>query len=222
MLKLKHYLSRAVITIGFLILSGLTLAANDSFVAGKDYQVLNTPIATDQASAAKIPIIEFFSYGCPACYQFDPYLTTWLKTKPQQVVFDRVPVLFHAEWQPLSQVYYTAKNMGILDKVHQQIFIAIHQQQQNLNDVNAIAALFHKYAGVKADDVISNWQFSPAINTQLSHADAIAQAYQIRQIPTIAIAGKYLLDPSMSNGNLPRMIATLNYLVAKVRGEQQH
>ena len=57
-------------------------------------------------------VIEFFSYGCPHCYRFEPFVQAWLKTKPEDVSVLRVPVAFHDEWKFYAQAYYVAATPG--------------------------------------------------------------------------------------------------------------
>ncbi|MEN9380050.1 MAG: hypothetical protein RJB15_1743, partial [Pseudomonadota bacterium] len=59
---------------------------------GFDYRVLPTPQAVEQKG--KVEVIEFFWYGCPHCYDFEPELSAWVKRQPKDVVFRRVPVAF--------------------------------------------------------------------------------------------------------------------------------
>ena len=59
---------------------------------GKDYAVLTQPQPID--TKGKVEVIEFFWYGCPHCYDFEPVLGKWLKTLPKDVVFHHVPADF--------------------------------------------------------------------------------------------------------------------------------
>src|SRR5574342_688552 len=73
-------------------------------VAGKDYRLLNPRQPTD--SGKKVEVIEFFWYGCPHCSSLQPSLRAWLKRKPADVEFKRVPAVFQDSWMPLTKAYY--------------------------------------------------------------------------------------------------------------------
>ena len=70
-----------------LCLVAVTSAAQ--VVAGRDYQVLKQAQPTE--SGAKVEVIEFFWYGCPHCNALQPSLHAWLKRKPADVEFRRIP-----------------------------------------------------------------------------------------------------------------------------------
>ena len=44
--------------------------AEEQFVAGKHYQVLDQPVRTRDSS--KVEVVEVFWYGCSHCYSFEP------------------------------------------------------------------------------------------------------------------------------------------------------
>src|SRR5215210_8275536 len=71
-------------------------------VAGKDFQPINPPQPTETGN--KIEVIEFFSYACPHCHTLESPLNAWLKRKPADVEFRRVPVIFNDSWTPFAQI----------------------------------------------------------------------------------------------------------------------
>lgn len=56
---------------------------------GKGYETLSP--AQPVQNPAKVEVIEFFWYGCPHCYNLEPYVNKWLATKPKNVEFIRQP-----------------------------------------------------------------------------------------------------------------------------------
>src|SRR5580692_9835174 len=92
-----------------MVFFALTTSVRASIVAGHDYAVLDVPQRQD--TKAKIEVIEFFSWGCPHCYEFYPLLNRWLATLPKDVSFRRVPVgLGHPEWDTLVRTYYALQS----------------------------------------------------------------------------------------------------------------
>src|SRR5688500_11003782 len=89
-------------------------------VPGKDFTPVTPPQPTE--SGNKIEVIEFFSYACPHCSTLEGPLTAWLKKKPADVEFKRVPVVFHETWAPLARLYYTLEALGAVDKLHGEVF----------------------------------------------------------------------------------------------------
>src|SRR5262245_32614090 len=83
----------------------ITSVSAQELQEGKQYVRLKNPIPVE--TGKNIEVIEFFSYGCPHCADFEPILQGWLKTAPPDVQFRRVPVLFQEAWVPLAKIYYT-------------------------------------------------------------------------------------------------------------------
>src|SRR5258708_36785325 len=77
-----------------LILALATLAAAppspsapEQGVEGTDFRAVVPPQPT--SSPGKIEVIEFFSYGCPHCNDFNPLITAWAAKLPKDVVLRR-------------------------------------------------------------------------------------------------------------------------------------
>jgi thiol:disulfide interchange protein DsbA len=221
MVKILRYGLGLLIALLPILVWGATVnPAASTFVEGKDYKIVQpmtapvSPLPTD-----KVQVIEFFNYGCPACNHFEPALEKWLLTKPADVAFERVPVVFHPEWDILARAYYVAKDLGVADKMSPVIFKAIHQQGEDLSTPDALAKLFAQY-GVKEQDFNNALHFSPGIDAQMMRGDNLMGVYQVFQIPTLIINGKYRTDLGMA-GSAERMILIENYLIAKARQDMK-
>ena len=204
-----------------LITSFLSLAqAQPAFQEGKDYKLVGGEQSSVQVTDKnKVKVIEFFSYGCPACHFFEPTLEKWLKDKPNNVDFSRVPVIFHKEWQVYAKAYYIAQALGITDKISPALFAEIHQQKHNLLKQADMAAFFAKH-GVKESDFNDAYQYSTGLNLQINQAHTLMRNYQITGVPAVTVNGRYLTDMSMAQGP-ERMIAIVNFLVENARKAQQ-
>lgn len=100
-------------------------AANNFEIAeGIEYQELEQPQAV--TNKGKAEVIEFFSYACPHCYNLEPDVIDWVKTKPENVEFIQVPAIFNPQWEAFASIYYTAEVLGKADTLHPIIFEAIH------------------------------------------------------------------------------------------------
>ena len=62
------------------------------YAEGTHYKLLDAPVAVENPK--KVEVREFFFYGCPHCFDAEPIVEDWLKSKPQDVNFVRTPVLF--------------------------------------------------------------------------------------------------------------------------------
>ncbi len=194
----------------------LSAAKPAPIVAGKQYKIMPASVQSDITNPkGKVEVTEFFSYGCPFCFKLEPTLEKWLKSKPKNVDFARVPVVFHPQWLILAKAYYTADALGVAPKLSPIIFKAIHVQNRDLGNQKALAEIFEKN-GVSKKDFESAFNFSPGIDSQLLRGKKLMADYKVFQVPTIVIGGKYKTDPTMAGGfdNIPRVI---NFLIKKVK-----
>jgi thiol:disulfide interchange protein DsbA len=119
--------------------SGLLMTAPAAMAApteGKDYTVLKAP---QPVPAGKIEVTEFFWYGCPHCYDFEPELEAWVKKQGKDVVFKRVPVAFRDDLLPHTKIFYALEALGKLDAMHTKVFDAIHKQRKRMLTTDEIA-----------------------------------------------------------------------------------
>ena len=133
----------------FILALLLTFASVASQANEAGYETLTPPQPTENPD--KIEIIEFFWYGCPHCYAFEPLLEQWVKTLPKNVEFIRQPAVFSEAWGKHAKAYYTAEALGIVDKVHNDFFDAIQNKKEPL-DTEASLAKFFADHGVKEAD----------------------------------------------------------------------
>jgi thiol:disulfide interchange protein DsbA len=167
----------------------------------------------------KVEVIEFFWYGCPHCYHFEPYLKSWLAKKPANVTFIRIPAVFNPSWAIAARAFYTAETLGILEKknadketFHTAYFNEIHKKKKNLDSKAEIQAFFARF-GVSAED-FNNTFNSFAVNTRVGRAEALSRRYQIDGVPSLIVNGKYRTDGPMANGN-EGMLKILDFLIEK-------
>jgi len=162
----------------------------------------------------KVLVVEFFSYGCPWCFQFNPLLEAWLKTKPNYVEFERIPVTFEQGWDIYAKAYYTAEALGITDKITPAIFNAIHIQNENLTSESAMQTFFASQ-GVSKQQFENAFDFSPGIGMQMQNDANLMMAYQVFIVPTIIVDGKYYTNPQLVQGDDELLLQVVKTLVAK-------
>jgi len=92
--------------------------------AGVEYRELSSALPTD--AVGKIEVIEFFWFGCPHCYTFEPVLDPWVKKLPKDVQFRRVPAMFNEEYAQGARAYYALEAIGEGQRLHKPLFDAVH------------------------------------------------------------------------------------------------
>lgn len=179
-----------------ILLAALTLLAASAAQAlaaqwsdGNGYKVVAQDAQTD-VPAGKSEVIEFFWYGCPHCYALEPALEAWVAKLPDDVVFRRVPAVTPM-WETDARAYYVAQMLGITDKVHKDLFDAIHLKHQLdlVRDEDAIAEFFSHY-GVSEDDVKAAWH-SFTVDTKIQEAKSLERRFKLTGVPMLVVNGKY-------------------------------
>lgn len=185
-------------------------AKPEEFKQDVDYELIDPPQPTVDPS--KIEVREFFWYGCPHCYHFEPDLNAWLKKKPDNVVFVRQPAIFNARWAAHAKAYYTAEALGVVDEVHVDFYDAIQNKKQALESEAELAKFFADH-GI-SEDAFRKAYKSFAVDTRMRQAEPMAARYGVTGTPNVIVNGKYRIAPQQAK-SFPRMIAIMNHLIDK-------
>ena len=160
-------------------------------VEGRQYLAL--PQALPQ-TPGKIDVVEFFWYGCPHCYAFEPQIEAWSKQLPPDVAFRKVHVAFRANVKIHQRMFYALEALGKEAATRQAIFAAMHQQGLSLDDVKS-QAKFLGPLGVdpaKYQDAYNSF----GVQTKCTQAEKLSEAYRIDGVPSIGIGGRFLTSPA--------------------------
>jgi len=198
-------------------LLALTLSAGAAaqLAPGKDYQLINPPQPTD--SGSKVEVIEFFWYGCGGCNNLQAPLRAWLKKKPADVEFRRVPAVLNNEWIPLTWAYHTLDVMGLLDKLHYEVFAAIHEQRVRLSDQKVLFDWVAKQ-GVDRKQFTDTFN-SFGVKSRGMRSIEMTRDYDVASTPTLVVDGKYLVTPAMA-GSYERFFQLLDQTITMARKER--
>ncbi len=172
------------------------------------YQTLSPAQPTQHAD--KVEVIEFFWYGCPHCYSFEPLLNKWVKSQPANVEFIRQPAVFSDTWGKHAKAYFTAEALGVVDKVHADIFDTIQNKKEKLETEEQLAKFFVAHG-------VDETQFHEAYNSflvdsKMRQATAIAARYGITGVPAVVVNGKYLVNANLA-GSHEKMIEVMDKLI---------
>lgn len=195
-----------------LLTAGSAMAQGAAPVEGRDFVRLNPPVAVPPGG--KIDVIEFFSFGCPHCYAFEPLLETWVKRLPPDVAFRRMPVSFNAPFEGYAKLYYALEAMGLLEQLHKRVFATIHVQRQPLNKDADLAAFVSSAGGDGLKFVEAYKSFGVA--TKVRQAKQLFDAYKIDGVPTLGIHGRWFTSGSLAGGH-ERALQVADQLIARAR-----
>jgi thiol:disulfide interchange protein DsbA len=190
-------------------------------VANRDYRAIDPPQPTD--SGKKVEVLEFFWYACPHCNSLQPSLRNWLKQKPADVEFKRVPAVLSESWIPLTRAFYALEATGSLEKLHYEMFSAIHEKNLRLQDPKVLFDWVAKNG-------VDRQQFQDAygsfgVQSRTRRSIDMSRHYDISGTPALTVDGKYLVAPSMTlkpdrNVDYEKFFQVLDQVIAMARKER--
>jgi thiol:disulfide interchange protein DsbA len=179
-------------------LMGLVLAFSASaaqFTEGKQYVSLPKPVAGEPQ------VMEFFSFFCPHCYQFERIYHVNDAVK-KNLPADTKMVKYHVDFlggelgPVVTHAWAVAMALGVEDKVTAPIFDGI-QKTQTITDPASLKETFVKAAGISAADYDAAWN-SFAVKALVAQQQKAAADVDLRGVPAIFVNGKYMVN----NGGL--------------------
>lgn len=206
--------SVAALLLAIGVLARFTLPGNAAY-AGEpmedvDYvRIEQQPVARD-----RIEVVEFFYYGCESCNRLEPRLQAWFRELPADVSFRRIPAIRRSAWVSLTRLYFALEQLGELDRLHIQVYRAVHDEGLNLAN-SAERDPWAVKAGLDAQKLSQAMESEPVL-AQVQRAHDATVAYGVRATPTIVVDGTYLTSAAMV-GDLDGMLPLIDALVEKAR-----
>ncbi len=180
--------------------------------AGEQYRVIDQPQPTSTENG-QVQVLEFFSYGCPACFDFRTMEAAWHNQLADRIDFRRVPVSFNrASWELLARAYYVAESLDALDRTHEATYQAIHTQGRNFSSAEQIAD-FYATLGLDREQVLDAFD-SFAVEMKMRRAERLVRTYAVPGTPSMAVAGRYAIDVRGAGGQ-QGMLEVARYLVER-------
>lgn len=137
-------------------------------------------------------------------------MNAWLKTKPANVEFIRQPAVFSELWGKHAKAFFTAEALGVVEKVHADLFDAIQNKKQKLTAEDDLAKFFAEH-GVKDEDFRSAYN-SFLVDAKMRQAETMGARYGITGVPALIINGKYrVTGPSAKSQE--NMLTVTNQLI---------
>ena len=194
----------------------LSLPASAQEVAeGVNFVRLSEPQSVQ--TGEKIEVLELFWYKCPHCYKLEPYLKRWLKNKPDNVEYLRMPAILNDSWAFDAHAFYTMEALGLTKLLHDAYFDAIHEERKRIFTPEHFAdwAATH---GADRQAVLETFT-SFGVSAKVTYASDMTRRYQTNGVPTIIVDGTYQTKVSMAGGP-NELIDLINHLAAKAQGER--
>jgi thiol:disulfide interchange protein DsbA len=165
-------------------------------VDSKPYDVLQPAIAADRKRVRLL-----FAYDCPFCLRYHNGLVSWGASLPKSVTFDAFPVIANLDNESVpmaivGRLIGQALDHKVLPAYDYAMFTAIQGDPQT----GAMPK------GTLNMDQVLNALVEAGIN----------RTYQLKATPSIAIGGRYVINPDHTQGNPQNLLLLLNGVVSRV------
>ncbi|OQM34065.1 DsbA family protein [bacterium endosymbiont of Pedicinus badii] len=162
---------------------------SSDFIENKHYFSVKKPILV------KEKIIEFFSFYCEHCYQFNKEykVSSELEKKlPDTIKIKKYHIIFNNQYKEkeLTKAWIIANELNIEKKIFDKLFFLEFSNKKNFS--KKIKKIFLQ-VGIKGKtfEAIRN---SKKIKKKLENQEKIFEVLQIRTIPSILVLGKYIIN----------------------------
>ncbi|WP_099350988.1 thiol:disulfide interchange protein DsbA [Erwinia amylovora] len=204
----------------WLALVGMVLTFSASaaqFTNGQQYVTLDKPVTGEPQ------VLEFFSFYCPHCYEFE---RVWhvsdavKKNLPANVKVTK----YHVEFlggdmgKTVTQAWAVAMALGVEDKVTAPVFEGI-QKTQTITDPATLKETFVKAAGIKPADYDAAWN-SFVVRSLVAQQEKAAADMDLHGVPAMFVNGKYMvnsggLDASSMDNYVQQYANLVNFLASQ-------
>ncbi|HEN5446894.1 TPA: thiol:disulfide interchange protein DsbA [Yersinia enterocolitica] len=175
----------------WLALVGMVMAFSASaaqFTDGTQYQTLNKPVTGEPQ------VLEFFSFYCPHCYQFEEVYhvpQAVKKALPEGTKMTRYHVEFLGPLgKQLTQAWAVAMALGVEEKITPLMFEGV-QRTQTVQTPDDIRNVFIK-AGVSGEDYDAALN-SFVVKSLVVQQQKAAEDLELRGVPAMFVNGKYMI-----------------------------
>ena len=191
--------------------------------SGAEYSLLTAPQPA-QAGGKKIEVIEFFMYHCPACNEFEPALSAWVKQQGDNIEFRRVHVPHTGDNDPEAHLFLTLEAMQRETELHDKVEATWHVEHHRLSS-DADNLDWAVKNGIDKNQFLSVYN-SFSVLARLKNLGRMANNYGVDSTPTLVVDGRYLTAPAMvslANQTIPReavsqaTLQVVDALVAEAR-----
>lgn len=207
--------------------------AQQTWTEGRHYVLIQPPQATN-VSAGKVEVMEVFSYACPACNQFRPFMRQIAMNLPANAELVYLPAAFNPseDWPMFQRAYLAALALGIAEETHEAMYDAIWGPDGELAVIDTRtrrlkrtmptiedAARFYARETDVSEEKFLDVANSFSVNLKMKAADTYIMAARVPGTPTLIVNGKYRLNLDAVQ-SVDAMIELIDWLVTKESSNQ--
>ncbi|MFZ9678840.1 MAG: thiol:disulfide interchange protein DsbA/DsbL [Quisquiliibacterium sp.] len=180
--------------------------------AGRDYRTVTPPVG--KVPAGKVEVVEFFWYGCPFCRAFEPRLKAWYAQQARDLSLRIVHPVPNDGWQPAAKLYFSLQELGLAERLNQDIYGAIVDGQRGLDGESDALAVISSL-GVDPAAFTAAYR-SQRVQSLVADATSFGKAVGLDSVPSLAVNGRWYTSAGMAGG-IDNLLWVLDHLVAMAR-----
>jgi len=182
-----------VLLMPFFVLS--MTACAEKYTEGKQY----TKVSETKSNRAEVR--EYFSFYCPHCFRFEPFMDSVKAKLPKGVAFEKNHVDFLRAASPkvqfmLTKAVIVAEKMGMGQKLMTAMFNYIQVQRAVVTSEKDIRNIFvlNGADGEKFDKLMKSSGLSAKAKLMKKHQDAASKSGALTGVPAVFVNGKYRIN----------------------------
>ena len=204
-------MKKILLSLFIAVLLPLQACAQEQYQEGTHYTVVNDT-ATPQPE-----ILEFFSFWCPHCYNFEPLVAQIKKKMDRDTTFKKVHVNFMGFTSPdvqddATRAMLVARSLKKEEALNLAVFESIHKLRSPVTSLNDLRNIFI-VNGVEAeafDKMVSSF----GVNNMLKMNNKIIAQYRshLSGVPNFIVNGKFQakFTRDMNNDDIVNLIVWLS------------
>ena len=144
------------------------------------------------ASSGPVEVVEYFSYACVHCWNFDPLVEAFADRLPEGATLRRAHVRYNSSLALLARAHAALTLHGAATVNHERIFRAMHDRQRQFATAEAIADYVAGH-GIEREAFLALME-SPRVARLVAEDDAAARAAGVVAVPALVVADKYVVN----------------------------
>ncbi len=180
----------------FMMLSAFSASAYAAkYTEGKQYTKVSETLSS------KTEVREYFSFYCPHCLRFEPFMEDVKKNLPEGVSFERNHVDFLRAASPKVQAMLTksvvvAEQLGMDKKLIGAVFKYIQIQRAVITSEKDIRNIFvlNGVDGDKFDKLMKSFGVNSKAKLMKKNQETMTKKRAITGVPAVIINGKYRIN----------------------------
>jgi thiol:disulfide interchange protein DsbA len=185
---------KKLLSLFVMLLLPLTASAAN-YQEGTHYTVVSEQVTK------KPEVREFFSFYCPHCFRFEPFMAGVKKQLPAEVNFEFNHVDFLRGASPvmqemLSKALVVAEELGMERKLMGALFNYIHVQRAVFTSEKDIRNVFvlNGADGEKFDKLMKSFGVNSKVKQMKKKQDYYAKSGGLTGVPAVIVNGRYKID----------------------------